>query len=161
MFKLLCFGFNSQPPEGGWPLFRLLLVFLLGFNSQPPEGGWTVIVTETPRPDLFQLTAARRRLVFRQDYMTLLSTFQLTAARRRLDDRHLVCAHACRVSTHSRPKAAGYTLAQYAAHECVSTHSRPKAAGFKFRMFKLLCLCFNSQPPEGGWAMKELWQIGK
>ena len=33
------------------------------------------------------------------------------------------------VSTHSRPKAAGYALSVLSAIPCVSTHSRPKAAG--------------------------------
>ena len=35
------------------------------------------------------------------------------------------------VSTHSRPKAAGYVLIAVAVHCLVSTHSRPKAAGIK------------------------------
>ena len=35
----------------------------------------------------------------------------------------------CKVSTHSRPKAAGYSVHGDAARSGVSTHSRPKAAG--------------------------------
>ena len=102
--------FNTQPPEGGWPVYRggklgqlwfqhtaarrrlvrrdvFLLVFD-SFNTQPPEGGWT---------------PARRRIwpPWR---------FQHTAARRRLDgQRATLGAHAA-VSTHSRPKAAGASL---------------------------------------------------
>ena len=34
----------------------------------------------------------------------------------------------------------------------VSTHSRPKAAGFKKRRPKPPKESFNSQPPEGGWV---------
>ena len=55
--------------------------------------------------------------------------FQLTAARRRLVafKARLVIAFA--VSTHSRPKAAGQWLLNHHKNYCVSTHSRPKAAG--------------------------------
>ena len=56
------------------------------------------------------------------------------------------------VSTHSRPKAAGaaaaYTLDDYR----VSTHSRPKAAGPRHRAVRIHKRCFNTQPPEGGWS---------
>ncbi|WP_410000199.1 hypothetical protein [Neisseria sicca] len=55
------------------------------FNTQPPEGGW--------------LIAGRR--VFRQ------LTFQHTAARRRLAENRGAPAIRLKVSTHSRPKAAG------------------------------------------------------
>ena len=33
----------------------------------------------------------------------------------------------------------------------VSTHSRPKAAGFDAPANRLKAIRFNSQPPEGGW----------
>ena len=57
-----------------------------------------------------------------------------------------------RVSTHSRPKAAGYynLIDQY--YEEVSTHSRPKAAGWNHWPLPFGCRSFNSQPPEGGWG---------
>ena len=55
------------------------------------------------------------------------------------------------VSTHSRPKAAGFSrLDKHIRHQ-VSTHSRPKAAGFKFKHNSLNLKGFNTQPPEGGW----------
>ena len=34
----------------------------------------------------------------------------------------------------------------------VSTHSRPKAAGFLYIKYSLSLICFNTQPPEGGWG---------
>ena len=55
--------------------------------------------------------------------------FQLTAARRRLGDNDIKDFVSTKVSTHSRPKAAGSSL---------------KAS-------KLKPHSFNSQPPEGGW----------
>ena len=39
----------------------------------------------------------------------------------------------------------------HAAMIVVSTHSRPKAAGIGSRSDDWGVLCFNTQPPEGGW----------
>ena len=33
-------GFNTQPPEGGWFHERLYVLSHHSFNTQPPEGGW-------------------------------------------------------------------------------------------------------------------------
>ena len=33
----------------------------------------------------------------------------------------------------------------------VSTHSRPKAAGYQKALYMIINECFNTQPPEGGW----------
>ena len=43
------------------------------------------------------------------------------------------------------------TLIQPHNNNNVSTHSRPKAAGFVLPTSKNLPSCFNTQPPEGGW----------
>ena len=37
------------------------------------------------------------------------------------------------------------------ATAAVSTHSRPKAAGIFLQKLKMGVICFNTQPPEGGW----------
>ena len=58
------------------------------------------------------------------------------------------------VSTHSRPKAAGNLEKIKELFLLVSTHSRPKAAGFYFRIIMTLIQRFNTQPPEGGWALE-------
>ena len=58
--------------------------------------------------------------------------FQHTAARRRLD----------------------YPNATLAILETVSTHSRPKAAGSGVSFLYQDTLCFNTQPPEGGWIFQ-------
>ena len=78
---------------------------------------------------LFQHTAARRRLTgagfgcFKTGVL-----FQHTAARRRLNRTGYTVIPHCRVSTHSRPKAADKIAAALAP-----VHG-----------------CFNTQPPEGG-----------
>ena len=60
------------------------------------------------------------------------------------------------VSTHSRPKAAGRVRVMGIVWQRVSTHSRPKAAGCRLGLFEVLPSCFNTQPPEGGWV-NPLW----
>ena len=100
-------GFNSQPPEGGWVRIYRSPSQRSRFNSQPPEGGWVLGGLCRCAQPSFQLTAARRRLA---------------VACYTLDD-------VAKVSTHSRPKAAGTTRGQPYVKEIVSTHSRPKAAG--------------------------------
>ncbi len=55
--------------------------------------------------------------------------FQHTAARRRLACDSAQAEQISQVSTHSRPKAAGISLAEAREKRKVSTHSRPKAAG--------------------------------
>ena len=55
------------------------------------------------------------------------------------------------VSTHSRLKAAGRVKSYPIKTETVSTHSRLKAAGICKHKKLVYVLCFNTQPPEGGW----------
>ena len=145
-----------------------------GFNTQPPEGGWRSSESQIHRDRQFQHTAARRRLG-KSCLSSLVSVmFQHTAARRRLAlppvvmsclknvsthsrpkaagwRERYVKAHR-RVSTHSRPKAAGSRRAWPSASTAVSTHSRPKAAGTAPKPFATVLLGFNTQPPEGGWS---------
>ena len=145
-------SFNTQPPEGGWLLAHLVgpvavqfqhtaarrrlghSVKKLGspssFNTQPPEGGWTFALPCMPKPPKFQHTAARRRLAA----------------------LHKPAPVVGRVSTHSRPKAAGRGSLPVSQGSAVSTHSRPKAAGLTRATRCRACRSFNTQPPEGGWS---------
>ena len=63
-----------------------------------------------------------------------------------------------KVSTHSRPKAAGIINTEQFSFFYVSTHSRPKAAGCLVDHFEEKKRCFNTQPPEGGWARGRLYK---
>ena len=54
----LTFGFNTQPPEGGWKSSNLSTTAHYGFNTQPPEGGWAIHVFLSAFAYLFQHTAA-------------------------------------------------------------------------------------------------------
>ena len=125
--------FNSQPPEGGWQSLKIIMPMIIGFNSQPPEGGWIAKSVFCWQSSLFQLTAARRRLVVYKCRITDTTAFQLTAARRRLEfvDKSRPLPDV--VSTHSRPKAAGLRHHVLCKIGNVSTHSRPKAAGYEIK----------------------------
>ena len=78
----------------------------------------------------FQHTAARRRLVGMTFENNGVTAFQHTAARRRLVNLTACLFQQGLVSTHSRPKAAGWRIIRPA----------PLGRGF------------NTQPPEGGWS---------
>ena len=101
----------------------------------------------------FQHTAARRRLETAIDRDALQCLFQHTAARRRLGVTGGYCFRTVKVSTHSRPKAAGCDIANTRRFRNVSTHSRPKAAGKPLLHARVFLLGFNTQPPEGGWGV--------
>ena len=91
----------GKPPQGGFFIHqfqhtaarrRLVVIRLMHllsgfcFNTQPPEGGWLLRCGDISKLLLFQHTAARRRLVYNSTW-TIDPDF---------------------VSTHSRPKAAGF-----------------------------------------------------
>ena len=85
--------------------------------------------TKTSKPHTFQLTAARRRLarfLFFDPFSQVL--FQLTAARRRLE-------FGC---NRFNPLT-----------EFQLTAARRRLASIIYKI--LTIICFNSQPPEGGW----------
>ena len=119
------------------------------FNTQPPEGGWVWREEESLNPKV--------------------STHSRPKAAGRVTNTGSAVIG---VSTHSRPKAAGLCEWSCKGNGCVSTHSRPKAAGAlstigyvvvlfqhtaaRRRLVLLMSLtlfpvCFNTQPPEGGW----------
>ena len=106
-------------------------IFTSGFNTQPPEGGCLDFTVALNSLDLFQHTAARRRLPYSTQRLKLSKKFQHTAARRRLLKKF----------TTSLPNL------------LVSTHSRPKAAAAIFCSAVLKFCCFNTQPPEGGCSL--------
>ena len=56
-----------------------------GFNTQPPEGGWPLLPSAKVVFMKFQHAAARRRLVIAGFWIFKIWRFQHAAARRRLD----------------------------------------------------------------------------
>ena len=108
-------------------------------------------INNPPTVDMFQHTAARRRLElyqnqsFHSDYV---STHSRPKAAGKSKTKRRLCFV---VSTHSRPKAAGMKSKTLFQSEVVSTHSRPKAAGLTVQPLQNADGSFNTQPPEGGW----------
>ena len=62
LFRSIKTCFNTQPPEGGWWNARRCKTAHNRFNTQPPEGGWDINQPELDGREVFQHTAARRRL---------------------------------------------------------------------------------------------------
>ena len=121
------------------------------FNTQPPEGGWPLEVTMKIRFELFQHTAARRRLESNVYQIRPNHQFQHTAARRRLVFPKGIYYLKHGVSTHSRPKAAGLVSYNTIIAARVSTHSRPKAAGaMPNTVVKLDGVSTHSRPKAAG-----------
>ena len=122
-------GFNTQPPEGGWPLSRHPLHFRRRFNTQPPEGGWG------------NFGHARQHVV--------VSTHsRLKAA----GGRRAQTARVERVSTHSRLKAAGKHRRRPGL-QTAGFNTQPPEGGWVGLHNRLAARgCFNTQPPEGGWS---------
>ena len=56
-------GFNSQPPEGGWVLSDQSVVKDVVSTHSRPKAAGSCKATHADMAGLFQLTAARRRLV--------------------------------------------------------------------------------------------------
>ena len=102
-------GFNTQPPEGGWSQTTGFSILPAGFNTQPPEGGWVFDV------------------VF-ESFCTGFNT--------------------------QPPEGGWFGLSSFRSLRRVSTHSRPKAAGSAHAILSRIFYSFNTQPPEGGWFFR-------
>ena len=131
------------------------------FNTQPPEGGWAALRLPTCIFLRFQHTAARRRLAAKDRLKSVYIEFQHTAARRRLGAVMLARRIAWPVSTHSRPKAAGYRD-ENAINQIKRFNTQPPEGGWHnlFWLSHLFCR-FNTQPPEGGWVQVNMTTLDK
>ena len=143
-----------------------------GFNTQPPEGGW-IDFFFSPTRCVWVSTHSRPKAAG-IDFKPSLRTMMVSTHSRPKAAGPTVTSryHRKLVSTHSRPKAAGLHTLAVRNEEGVSTHSRPKAAGHTHLERKAVGMfqhtaarrrldirilnvkpwvCFNTQPPEGGW----------
>nr|DAQ97055.1 MAG TPA: hypothetical protein [Herelleviridae sp.] len=83
-----------------------MLIDNVSTHSRPKAAGKIMMCLRSIKL-WFQHTAARRRLVGRTNGDGCFIMFQHTAARRRLVTNYTRAQQVCKVSTHSRPKAAG------------------------------------------------------
>ena len=145
---------HSRPKAAG--LNKSLFFQLFQFQHTAARRRLDTHIEAKHRHEGFQHTAARRRLGRRDLDNMHASMFQHTAARRRLVGFNAGGSVFKPVSTHSRPKAAGFCRPSVRAVVNVSTHSRPKAAGQCRADGSIHADSFNTQPPEGGWRSAPL-----
>ena len=166
--------FNTQPPEGGWiyqHLFNrecavsthsrpkaagqhtgLCPCRNVCFNTQPPEGGWINSLVAQSRIGSFNTQPPEGGWV--EHHINLIQSV-VVSTHSRPKAAGFALSHpngTTFVSTHSRPKAADLTGNDSFYRRKVSTHSRPKAAGTAARRPNGTTESFNTQPPEGGWV---------
>ena len=146
-----CVSTHSRAKAAGKGFFLPDNSFSVSTHSRAKAAGWHK--SSMRRLLLFQLTAARRRLVWFE-----LKPFRAQGfnSQPREGGWRLQAYFALFqiVSTHSRAKAAGGgRLRDLPAMALVSTHSRAKAAGPAHLAACPLAPCFNSQPREGGWGV--------
>ena len=125
----ICYGFNTQPPEGGW----------YGLTQQN--------VADITVSTHSRLKAAGKYIGKLHLSLPVSTHSRLKAAGLFTRDTEVLGP----VSTHSRLKAAGQQSNQKRHQRAVSTHSRLKAAGPVAALLTAALVCFNTQPPEGGW----------
>ena len=108
------------------------------FNTQPPEGGWLFLYSpETSYSPCFNTQPPEGGWQPKTPLKFALARFQHTAARGRLELWKDKAGKRLIVSTHSRPRAAG----------TCSCYGFPRN------------VCFNTQPPEGGWIYRMMCKL--
>ena len=123
------------------------------FNTQPPEGGCLRFSALGIRRQLFQHTAARRRLRLRTVRYEVGTWFQHTAARRRLLNS-MVSLYRLKRFQHTaarrRLHKSGCALLQRQGFNTQPPEGGCHSFSPKYRNLG----CFNTQPPEGGCSGK-------
>ena len=115
-------------PKAAAPAAMRFLRLALSFNTQPPEGGCLWLGGCGERRELFQHTAARRRLRAQPSSSILASV----------------------VSTHSRPKAAANLRCSVNIIKQTFQHTAARRRLLSRHPPTLHGQSFNTQPPEGG-----------
>ena len=104
--------FNTQPPEGGWCLYDGAFPVPLRFNTQPPEGGWRgwpFPLNQTPSFNTQPPEGGWNLIECLKDIGLCFNTQPPEGGW----FRHETTLKLQIVSTHSRPKAAGPSLARH------------------------------------------------
>ncbi|EGV37131.1 hypothetical protein l13_04430 [Neisseria weaveri ATCC 51223] len=98
-----------------------------GFNTQPPEGGWDT-KAQAAEESAVSTHSRPKAAVLRQACRQMMWRFQHTAARRRLIGNG--AGFCCGNCFNTQPPEGGCIASPgYQWPDSVSTHSRPKAAG--------------------------------
>ena len=169
-------SFNTQPPEGGWSTSFVSPVLIRLFQHTAARRRLELKAIKARNQSLFQHTAARRRLDGKRFYnsfykrcfntqppeggwesialsLVTIGMFQHTAARRRLAVNARIAQVFGRVSTHSRPKAAGFRKPYFPTSPSGFNTQPPEGGWLIANPNTAPSTCFNTQPPEGGWLV--------
>ena len=126
------------------------------FNTQPPEGGWAAPppIWQSTSPNVFQHTAARRRLVSCV-VITLLypASFQHTAARRRLEPLPARPRQPSQFQHTAARRRLGSSSSMVSSSASFQHTAARRRLGGCWRRSFCLTNRFNTQPPEGGWPL--------
>ena len=119
---------HSRPKAAGL-FFRLKFTGILSFNTQPPEGGWMGRRRRQSKQQGFNTQPPEGGWDYSGNKRAIRQRFQHTAARRRLGRQALLLL-ACLQFQHTaaRRRLGGKSLSSSSS-----------------------AVCFNTQPPEGGW----------
>ena len=128
-FNFVFNSFNTQPPEGGWPLPVTKNRTDYCFNTQPPEGGWQAL----------------------HDFQRSIGGFNTQPPEGGWVPQELA-NWLMDVSTHSRPKAAGVFLRRVCFLWLCFNTQPPEGGWFDSNRRVAVVVGFNTQPPEGGWG---------
>ena len=143
-------GFNTQPPEGGCLCRGWYNKITSCFNTQPPEGGCLLLCESIGHFELFQHTAARRRLREYTVVILVKNEFQHTAARRRLLRKQRLRAFIDK-SFNTQPPEGGCSSVTRSTFTVNGFNTQPPEGGCPVMPCSVwVSSCFNTQPPEGG-----------
>ena len=121
------------------------------FNTQPPEGGWRAYSVLLDCLALFQHTAARRRLARNHRRQIQLGSFQHTAARRRLEKSKITISHFPKFQ-HTAARRRLDSNGRCHKRRRHRFNTQPPEGGWQtFGHNRRRQRSFNTQPPEGGW----------
>ena len=122
-----------------------------GFNSQPPEGGWTAKQPDKFRHRQFQLTAARRRLGHNLTHVHFAHVVS-THSRPKAAGSLMIPRAFSSFGFNSQPPEGGWVLPTSYPTATKGFNSQPPEGGWAgATMYASTPANFNSQPPEGGW----------
>ena len=129
---------------------QIKLVELVSTHSRPKAAGKISVILNLFMT--FQHTAARRRLIYYKLIYEIFILFQHTAARRRLIFQSKSKSFLFQFQhTAARRRLKSFRFV-FGFDMCFNT--QPPEGGWCARWFAMLSVnCFNTQPPEGGWAM--------
>ena len=122
-------GFNTQPPEGGWESHQTNSTSRHRFNTQPPEGGWRL----QEHTDLNDLVSTHSRPkaagCFNPEFFEVFECFNTQPPEGGWGRRSQLCSRVRSFNT--QPPEGGWpAVIPNRQAILVSTHSRPKAAGW-------------------------------